>query len=107
MFNLFRGSILSGIFISLGCVLNLNVGGALGAFLFSFSFLAIVHYSLPLYTGNTGFCKYSQDFKVQPLVLLGNLLGCLFMAFCVRYSFPELIEKSELIIQLRLNTTIF
>ena len=50
MIEIFKSSILAGMFISLGCIVNLTVGGYLGAILFSFGLLSVVHYKLKLYT---------------------------------------------------------
>ena len=96
-----RSAVLAGIFISVGGILNLKVGGPLGAFLFSFGLLSVVHYGLSLYTGKSGFCKYPQDFKVLPLILLGNILGTLIIGVLVHLLIPELIKKAENIVLLR------
>ena len=49
-----RSAIIAGICISIGCVVNLRVGGVAGAVLFAFGLLAVVHYKLKLYTGTAG-----------------------------------------------------
>lgn len=64
LIKILRSAILAGIFISVGGIINLKVGETLGAFLFSFGLLSVVHYGLSLYTDKSGFCKYKQDFKV-------------------------------------------
>lgn len=94
-------AVLAGIFISVGGIINLKIGGPLGAFLFSFGLLSVVHYGLSLYTGKAGFCKYPQDFKVLPLILLGNILGTLIIGVLVHLLIPELIKKAEDIVLLR------
>jgi len=43
-----RSAIIAGICISIGCVVNLRVGGVAGAVLFAFGLLAVVHYKLNL-----------------------------------------------------------
>ena len=96
-----RSAILAGIFVSIGGIINLKIGGTLGAFLFSFGLLSVVHYGLSLYTGKSGFCKYPQDFKVLPLILLGNILGTLIIGALVHLLIPELIKKAEDIVLLR------
>lgn len=99
-----RSAILAGIFISVGGIINLKIGGYLGAFLFSFGLLSVVHYGLSLYTGKSGFCKYKQDFKVLPLILLGNILGTLIIGALVHLLIPDLIKKAEGIVLLRYDT---
>ena len=106
MLDLFSKAILSGIFISVGGIINLKIGGPLGAFLFSFGLLSVVHYSLPLYTGKSGFCKYSQDFKTLPLILIGNIIGTFIIGVCTHLAYPELIEKAEQITLHRQETSI-
>ena len=101
LFKILRSAILAGIFISVGGIINLKIGGPLGAFLFSFGLLSVVHYGLSLYTGKAGFCKYQQDFKVLPLILLGNILGTLIIGVFVHLLIPELIKKAEDIVLLR------
>jgi formate/nitrite transporter FocA (FNT family) len=106
MLDLFSKAILSGIFISVGGIINLKIGGPLGAFLFSFGLLSVVHYSLPLFTGKAGFCKYSQDFKTLPLILIGNIIGTFIIGVCTHLAYPELIEKAEQITLHRQETSI-
>ena len=47
-------AILAGICISIGCVVNLRVGGVAGAVLFAFGLTTVVYYGLKLYTGTAG-----------------------------------------------------
>lgn len=107
MFDLFCKAILSGIFIAVGGVINLKIGGPFGAFLFSFGLLSVVHYSLPLFTGKSGFCKYSQDFKTLPLILLGNIVGTFIIGVCTHLAYPELIEKANAITTHRQEASVF
>lgn len=106
MLLLFRKSILSGIFISVGGIINLKIGGALGAFLFSFGLLSVVHYSLPLFTGKSGFCKYSQDILSLPAILVGNIVGTFILGFFTHLFAPELIEKAQAIVLSRSETNV-
>lgn len=106
MFSLFRKAILAGIFIAIGGIINLKVGGVLGAFLFSFGLLSVIHYSLPLYTGKSGFCKYSQDIKALPVILLGNIVGTFIIGICIHFIYPELIEKAIIITDQRQSSDI-
>lgn len=103
-FVLFRKSALAGIFISLGCIVNLKVGGALGAFLFSFGLLSVILYGVPLYTGKAGFCEKPCDLKRLCLILLGNIVGALILAVCVHFCFPEVAKASESIVSARLSS---
>ena len=47
-------SIMAGIFISIGCVVNLAVGGIVGAALFSLGLTAILVFNFNLFTGKAG-----------------------------------------------------
>ena len=71
-----RSAIIAGICISIGCVVNLRVGGVAGAVLFAFGLLAVVHYKLKLYTGTAGFIRAKGDWTMITVVLLGNIIGC-------------------------------
>ena len=54
-------AILAGICISIGCVVNLRVGGVAGAVLFAFGLTTVVYYGLKLYTGTAGFIRRQGD----------------------------------------------
>lgn len=45
---------MAGIFISIGCVVNLAVGGIVGAALFSLGLTAILVFNFNLFTGKAG-----------------------------------------------------
>lgn len=67
----FEKSILAGMLIGLGVIINLQTTTPfIGALLFSFGLLTIIYLQLPLYTGKIGFLG-----KNLPLILLGNLIG--------------------------------
>lgn len=66
-------AILAGICIGIASMMFLNVGGIVGAILFSFGLLAVVNYKWNLFTGLAGFTK---DWKFLLLVLLFNIVGC-------------------------------
>ena len=69
--NIFINSILAGILIGIGVIINtISSIPELGAFLFSFGLLSIIYMQLPLYTGKIGFLA-----KGLPQMLLGNLIG--------------------------------
>lgn len=95
MKNKILSSIIAGFAISLGCIVNLNVGGGIiGAILFTFGLLTVVHYKLNLYTGKAGFLETKSDLiPLFGIILLGNVLGCLLGSFLVRS--PEALAMSE------------
>ena len=76
-------SILAGICISIGCVVNLRVGGVAGAVLFAFGLTTVVYYGLKLYTGTAGFIRLKGDWSMLIVVLLGNIVGCLLQPDCI------------------------
>ena len=64
-------SIIAGLLIGLGVIINTQTQPPiLGAFLFSFGLLTIIHLKLPLYTGKVGFLQDNLF-----LILLFNLIG--------------------------------
>lgn len=95
-------AILAGICISIGCVVNLRVGGVAGAVLFAFGLTTVVYYGLKLYTGTAGFIRRQGDWTMLFLVLLGNIVGCLLMAWLIGYAQPDCIEPASKILAGRL-----
>lgn len=96
-------AVLAGICISIGCVVNLRVGGVAGAVLFAFGLTTVVYYGLKLYTGTAGFIRRQGDWGMLCVVLVGNIIGCLLTALMIRYAEPELMEKAAAILQGRLD----
>ena len=102
--NLFLSAVMAGICISVGCIVNLQVGGIAGAVLFTFGLVTVVHYRYALYTGTAGFVKDKKSLTNLFLIILaGNLLGCWLMAtgLGVTDSMPELYAKVAPIIAQR------
>ena len=95
-------AILAGICISIGCVVNLRVGGVAGAVLFAFGLTTVVYYGLKLYTGTAGFIRLKGDWAMLGLVLLGNIIGCLLSAWLIAYAQPDCIEPASKILAGRL-----
>lgn len=89
---MFFKPILAGMLISFGCCIYATVGGALGAFMFSFGLLAILLYELPLYTGRIGNVHTLAKLAETSFTLACNL-GGVFFAF---YLFSQLKCVSEL-----------
>ena len=96
-------AILAGICISIGCVVNLRVGGVAGAVLFAFGLTTVVYYGLKLYTGTAGFIRAKGDWTMLLVVLLGNILGCLLTAWLIAYAQPDCIEPATKILQGRVD----
>ena len=109
--NIFDGfaysfsAILAGICISIGCIVNLIVGGGIpGAILFTFGLITIVHYKYALYTGTAGFINEWKDLPTLIwYVLIGNIAGCYIASEVSTYAIPELIDKAQVIVQSRAN----
>ncbi len=97
-----RSAIIAGICISIGCVVNLRVGGVAGAVLFSFGLLAVVHYKLKLYTGTAGFIRAKGDWSMLCTVLVGNIIGCALTALVCTYAQPDILPPDFAIVQSRL-----
>lgn len=74
-------SILAGIMISLGCIINLQVGGIGGALFFSLGLITILMFNFDLFTGRAGLIPTGQmTWKKLGLIWLGNLYGCVMTA---------------------------
>ena len=95
-------ALLAGICISIGCVVNLRVGGVAGAVLFAFGLTTVVYYGLKLYTGTAGFIRRHGDWAMLAMVLLGNIVGCLLSACLISYAQPDCIEPASKILLGRL-----
>ena len=93
-------SILAGLCISIGCIVNLMVGGGpLGAILFTFGLITVVHYKYALYTGTAGFVSSLKDIGILFwFILLGNWLGCYITSEVITYAIPDITEKANSIV---------
>jgi len=101
-FDIFIRSILAGICIGLGGAIFIKLGGVIGACMFAFGLLTVVHFRLPLYTGTAGFIELNKlkEYKKMLIILFGNILGCILLS----YMNIKGIDGSA-IIQSRLNTS--
>lgn len=95
-------AILAGICISIGCVVNLRVGGVAGAVLFAFGLTTVVYYGLKLYTGTAGFIRARGDWTMLAVVLAGNIVGCLLTAWLIAYAQPDCVAPASAILDGRL-----
>ena len=78
-----KQSVLSGILVGLGVVLQIQVSNSyIGAMLFSIALLVIIECNLKLYTGKIGFFEMSEA-KNLLVILFGNLIGVLVPISCV------------------------
>lgn len=96
---LFSRSLLSGVLIGIGVVINLiSDNKYIGAMLFSFALLTIIQNKLPLYTGRIGFLRES---KIKDLlqILVFNLIGAplpaLMAASCREGLYDKVVSVSQ------------
>lgn len=79
--NLYMSSIVAGGLIAVGAIVNLQIGGVIGAILFSFGLLMILMQGLDLFTGKVG---YALDGSIRwqklAVMLLGNAYGVIMTA---------------------------
>ena len=82
-FTIFIRSILAGICIGLGGAIFIKLGGVIGACMFAFGLLTVVHFKLPFYTGTAGFIKLNRfsEYGKMILILFGNILGCILLSY--------------------------
>lgn len=82
-FTIFIRSILAGICIGLGGAIFIKLGGVIGACMFAFGLLTVVHFKLPLYTGTAGFIELNkfEEYEKMLFILLGNILGCILLSY--------------------------
>ena len=75
-FSIIKKSILAGILIGLGVIINTQMQiPIVGPALFSFGLLVIINMQLQLYTGKIGFIIGIKDFPYLSTVLIFNLIG--------------------------------
>lgn len=102
MLNLLRSGFLAGVCIGIagtGYLLNKNI---IGAVLFSFGLLTVVHYQLKLFTGTAGFVD-RKTIHTLPIILIANILGCLGVALIARFSGISLQETATVVLEKRLQ----
>lgn len=82
-FTIFWRSILAGICIGLGGAIFLKLGGVIGACMFAFGLLTVVHFKLSLYTGTAGFIELNKfsEYITMIYILFGNILGCILLSY--------------------------
>lgn len=97
-----RSSILAGICIGIAGFGFLAEKNIIGAVLFSFGLLTVVHYALKLYTGTAGFIRKGEVGQLF-LILAFNLMGCLLVSLMVRCSSMPLQDVAQGILQGRLD----
>ena len=105
MKNLIRSAIMAGICIGIAGFGYLAVGGIVGAIMFSFGLLAVVHYRLKLYTGTAGFFAKGELLQLCTILAM-NIVGCLLVALMARMSPMPLQEAAQHILEGRLNAGI-
>lgn len=99
--KIFRSSVFAGICIGIAGFGYLAEKSIIGAVLFAFGLLTVVHYALKLYTGTAGFIKRGEVGQLL-LILGGNLVGCLLVALMARCSPMPLQETAQKVLEGRL-----
>ncbi len=98
-----RSGVLAGVCIGIAGFGYLADKSIVGAVLFAFGLLTVVHYALKLYTGTAGFIHRGEAGRLF-LILGANLVGCLLVAIMVRCSPMPLQETAQKILEGRLAT---
>ena len=107
-FDIFIKSILAGLVIGIAGIVNLSVNNSyLGAFLFSFGLITIIIMNLYLFTGKIGTIKLKQEWKLIPIMIIGNYLGTLFASFLIKYTrlYNNIYEKALNIYNIKIEDT--
>ena len=101
--KILRSSFLAGICIGIAGFGYLAEKSIIGAVLFAFGLLTVVHYGLKLYTGTAGFIK-KNEVGTLFFILFGNILGCLAVALLLRCSPMSLQDVAQKVLEGRLAT---
>lgn len=104
-FKLAWSGILAGVWISFGCILNLTLGGVIGAFMFCIGLTAVVSFQYKLYTGTAGFIKTNKAFEYLDLliILLSNFIGTWITSMAVRDSSLDIYAAADAIVNKRIS----
>lgn len=97
-----RSSFLAGVCIGIAGFGYLASKDIIGAVLFAFGLLTVVHYALKLYTGTAGFIQRGEAFKLL-VILGGNIMGCLAVALMARCSPMPLQPAAQAVLESRLS----
>jgi len=100
--KILRSAFLSGVCIGIAGFGYLAEKSIIGAVMFAFGLLTVVHYKLKLYTGTAGFINRHQVGELF-LILLGNIIGCLAISMLVRCSPMPLQDTAQGILEGRLS----
>ena len=95
--NTLVSSILAGICIGLGGYVNLVMGGIIGAVMFSFGLLSVVHYKYALYTGKAGFFTNKVEFVELFLIIIGNFIGCWLVSIIFVQCYSDLVNAQAIV----------
>ena len=101
MLQLFRSSFLAGVCIGIAGFGYLAEKSIVGAVLFAFGLLTVVHYGLKLYTGTAGFINKGEVGQLL-YILVGNIVGCLAVALIARCSPMPLQDTAQGVLEGRL-----
>lgn len=87
--SIYAKSLMSGILISIGCIVNLSVDNKyMGAFLFSLGLFTIIRFGFLLYTGKVGYIPENKPKYILYVIriLIGNACGTAFAAFAISFT---------------------
>ena len=101
MVRTIQSAVLAGCCVGIAGFGYLAEKSIVGAVLFSFGLLTVVHYALRLYTGTAGFIKRNEVGRLA-LILACNVVGCLMVALLARCSPMPLQETAQGIVEGRL-----
>lgn len=99
--NVFVKAIMAGICISIGswlyisCAYKGNGGVFVGALLFPLGLILILNFDFFLYSGKVCYLFEKEEVSISSKVIdliisiFGNLIGCVFVAFTMRFAFLE------------------
>ena len=99
MENLIKQSLLSGILVGIGVIINIiSTNNYIGAMLFSFALITIIKCNLKLYTGKIGYYTTSKTFSLL-MVLIYNFVGVILptigLSLCNSKLFTTFLDISK------------
>lgn len=98
-------SFIAGVFISIGCIINVKVGGLIGAVLFAFGLASVLGGGYMLYTGMAGDVRSVRDVTKLIVVIIGNILGTAVVSLWAKCAYLEVgfYDSAQRIVESRLD----
>ena len=102
--ELIKKSFSAGLLISLGGTVYLAIENKIvAAFLFSIALFSICYFKCYLFTGKVGYISGIKNIPNYMAIWLGNFIGCSVGAIAIRIAKPDIVDKANRLMQIKIN----